>query len=30
MVDVGSYGKDIDASIFNESDIGKGLANGFL
>ena len=30
MVDVGSYGKDNDASIFNESDIGKGLANGLF
>ncbi|XP_015747625.1 PREDICTED: uncharacterized protein LOC107327399 [Acropora digitifera] len=30
MVDVGSYGKDNDASIFNKSDIGKGLANGLF
>ncbi|KAL9977992.1 hypothetical protein ACROYT_G015463 [Oculina patagonica] len=30
MVDVGSYGKDNDASIFNESDIGKGFANGLF
>ena len=28
MEDVVSYGKDNDVSIFNESDIGKGLANG--
>ena len=27
VVDVGSYGKDDDASTFNESQIGKGFAN---
>lgn len=30
MVDVGSYGKDNDVSIFNEFVIGKGFVNGFF
>lgn len=30
MVDVGSYGKDNDVSIFNEFNIGKGFVDGFF